>query len=251
MPITEQVHDYWNRASCGTDSTEAPKHSREYFDDIEAHRYTFEPCIPAFARFSDWADKEVLEIGVGAGTDFLQFARAGAKMHGIDLTEEAIENSSRRLAIYNLPPADLRVGNAERLPWPDNSFDLVWSWGVIHHADDTEGCLREIARVTKSGGTCRVMLYNYESLWAWYKSLRFGLNRRKALWLSQESIGTKAYKASEARAMAHRCGLIVDSVSYADQKVRKGAVAERTRRFIYRLSPDSLRWYMMLEMRKP
>ncbi len=251
MPITEQVHDYWNRASCGTDSTEAQKHSRQFFDEIEGYRYKHEPCILTFARFSDWKDREVLEVGVGAGTDFLQFARAGARMHGIDLTEEAIENTSRRLDVYGLPPAELRVGNAEGLPWPHNSFDLVWSWGVIHHADDTEACLREIARVTRSGGRCRIMLYNYNSIWAWYKSIRFGFKRRNALWLNQESVGTKAYKETEARAMAQRCGLIVESVSYADQQIRDGAVAKRTRRAVYKICPDRFRWYMMLEMRKP
>jgi ubiquinone/menaquinone biosynthesis C-methylase UbiE len=250
VPITEQVHDYWNRASCGTDTTEAQKHSRRYFDEIEAYRYKHEPCILSFAQFSDWKDKEVLEVGVGAGTDFLQFVRAGARMHGVDLTEEAIENTSRRLAVYGLPPSDLRVGNAERLPWPNNSFDLVWSWGVIHHADDTEACLREIARVTKSGGRCKVMLYNYNSFWAWYKSLRSGaFSRRKALWHHMESVGTKAYTAREARAMAQRCGLIVQSASYADQLVFD--IAKRARRFIYTICPDRFRWFMMLELRKP
>lgn len=251
MSITEAVHDYWNRASCGTNTTAAEKFSRAYFDEIEQFRYRYEPAIPVFARFPEWKGKKVLEVGVGAGTDFLQFARAGAILSGVDLTEEAVANASHRLEVYNLPPADLRVCNAEKLPFDDASFDLVWSWGVIHHANDTEQCLREIARVARPGGSVKVMLYNLDSVHTWVTALRHGtLDRRKAMWSYQESVGTKAYTEGEAGAMAARCGLQVTGVSYSDQLIRKGARLEGLRRVIQNLSPDNRRWYMALDMKR-
>lgn len=251
MSITSNVHDYWNRASCGTDKTNAEKHSRQYFDQIEAFRYSHEPCIPAFACFSEWKDKEVLEVGTGAGTDFLQFVRYGARMHGVDLTEEAAENTRRHLEVYGLPVPDVRLANAEALPFENDHFDLVWSWGVIHHANDTEGCLREIARVTKPGGTCKVMIYNLNFIWAWTLAIRNGgLNRRSTLWSHMESFGTKAFTEHEARKMANRCGLYVQDVLYADQLIRRGARLEYLRRLLWRTTPARYRWYMMLDMKK-
>ena len=86
-----EVAAYWNRATCGTDVTLATKYSREYFEEIEHYRYRMEPEIFSFAQFTRYRDKRVLEVGVGAGTDFLQWVRAGAKAYGVDLTPAAVE----------------------------------------------------------------------------------------------------------------------------------------------------------------
>lgn len=251
MDITKQVHDYWNAGSCGTDRTEADKHSVQYFDEIAAFRYSHEPCIPAFARFNEWKGKDVLEVGVGAGTDHLSFARAGARMSGVDLTEEAVENTSKRLNLYGLE-SDLRVCNAEHLPFADGSFDLVYSWGVIHHANDTEQCLREIARVVKPGGTVKLMLYNRASIWATTVALMHGtLNRKKAMWNWQESVGTKAYTRAEAADLVARCGLTLRAIDFDNQLIRKGARFEHFRRWLDNVAPRRWRWYMMIEAVRP
>ena len=108
MTILGEVHDYWNRESCGAGVTDAAKHSREYFEEIEQYRYSVEPEIFAFAQFTRHSGEKMLEVGVGAGTDFLQWCRAGTRAHGIDLTEEAIANVRERLAIYGQQGEELK-----------------------------------------------------------------------------------------------------------------------------------------------
>jgi ubiquinone/menaquinone biosynthesis C-methylase UbiE len=207
--LKKQVYAYWNKQSCGTGVTQATKFSREYFDEIEAYRYFWEPEIFSFAQFTRFNGKKMLEVGIGAGSDFLQWVRAGAQAHGIDLTDEAIANVRNRLAIYGLQAAEIRVADAEKIPYPDNNFDLVYSWGVIHHTPDTMKALSEIIRVTKPGGSIKLMLYNRRSLSAYYFYLRHALLRGRpfrtiadVLYNHIESLGTKAYTVKEIRQIA-------------------------------------------------
>ena len=204
--LKEEVKQYWNQASCGTEFIEKPKFSREYFEAIEDYRYMREPEIFSFAQFTRFHGQKVLEVGVGAGSDFMQWVRAGACAYGIDLTDESIKNVQERLALYNLQANDLQVADAEHLPYPDNFFDVVYSWGVIHHSPDTRQCLSEIVRVTKPGGVIKVMIYNRRSLFAFYRYLAQGVMKgqpfksfKSILFRHQESPGTKAYTFAEAK----------------------------------------------------
>lgn len=147
----------------------------------------------------------MLEIGLGLGADHQRFAEAGAKLSGIDLTETAVEHTARRLALVGLT-SELRVGDAERLPFADASFDIVYSWGVIHHSPDTPRAAREILRVLRPGGRFEVMIYQRQSLIGWMLWLRYALLRGRPLksldWVYHhylESPGTKAYSPDEAR----------------------------------------------------
>jgi ubiquinone/menaquinone biosynthesis C-methylase UbiE len=206
--LKESVQSFWEAHACGTEATDRSKFSREYFDEIEEHRYRTEPEIHSFAQFSRARDKDVLEVGVGAGTDFIQWARSGARAHGIDLTQEAIDHARARLGVYGLEAADLRQGDCESLPYGDASFDLVYSWGVIHHTPDTFRALREIVRVTRPGGRVKVMVYNRRSafvyaLWVRH-ALLAGKPRRSRVWVMHyhmESIGTKAFTRAEIEAV--------------------------------------------------
>ncbi len=206
--LKEEVKQHWNKASCGTEFINEEKFSKKYFDSIENFRYKIEPEIFSFAQFSRFHNKKVLEVGVGAGTDFLQWARSGAIAHGIDLTNESIENVKNRLNIYGLKCADLKVADAESLPYENDFFDLVYSWGVIHHSPDTFKCLKEIIRVTKPGGKIKLMIYNRHSLFAFYRWLIAALFKGKpfrsfknVLFYDQESLGTKAYTFKEIKKM--------------------------------------------------
>lgn len=202
--MKEQVKDFWEQEPCGSGVAESAKYTREYFDEIEEHRYGLEPFIHQFAQFTRQRGKKVLEVGVGAGTDHLQFARAGAVLSGIDLTEAAIEMVKKRLALEGLS-SDLCRSDAENLPFNDNAFDSVYSWGVLHHTPDTEKALAEVYRVCKPGGKVCVMLYHRRSLLALLVWLRHGLFRlrpltlRTAVYYHMESIGTKCYSMAEAR----------------------------------------------------
>lgn len=204
--LKQEVRTYWNQASCGTEHTAQEKYSRAYFDEIEEFRYRIEPEIFSFTQFTRFRDKKVLEVGVGAGTDFTQWVRAGAYAYGVDLTQEAIINVTHRLDLYGLKAEDLQVADAEHLPYPDNFFDLSYSWGVIHHSPDTLKCLDELIRVTKPGGTIKVMIYNRHSLFAFYRWLLAALAKGKpwrslsnVLFHDQESLGTKAYTFKEVK----------------------------------------------------
>jgi len=204
--LKNEVASYWNKEACGTNITLAKKYTKEYFGEIEEFRYRIEPEIFSFAQFTRYRNQKVLEVGIGAGTDFLQWVRAGTKAYGIDLTEEAVEHVKNRLNMFGLSAEEVRVADAENLPYEDDFFDLVYSWGVIHHSPDTLKALSEIIRCTKRGGAIKIMIYNRRSLYALYKYLRFGLFRGKPfrsisdiLYHHQESIGTKAFTMSEIK----------------------------------------------------
>lgn len=214
--LKQKVYSYWNSASCGTEFIGEQKFSAAYFQAIEDFRYSIEPEIHAFAQFTLFHKKKVLEVGVGAGTDFVQWVRAGAYAYGIDLTDEAIENTRHRLSLAGLNAQELNIADAEKLPYADNTFDLVYSWGVIHHSPDTAACLKEMIRVTKPGGSIKIMIYNRHSLFAFYRYLKTSFMRGKpfrkiktVLYNYQESPGTKAFTFKEVRTMLQSCPVSV------------------------------------------
>lgn len=199
------VHDFWDAASCGEDLYLTGQTAREAFENQARVRYELEPYITDFAGFSQTNGQKVLEIGVGLGADHQQFAENGAILSGCDLTNRAIEHTRNRLAFFNLK-SDLRQADAENLPFADGQFDLVYSWGVIHHSPETAKAAREIHRVLRPGGEARVMIYHKKSFVGYMLWLRYGLFKgRPGMSLKTvyssflESPGTKAYTLDEAR----------------------------------------------------
>jgi SAM-dependent methyltransferase len=254
---TDEVKAYWEKRSCGTDKSQRDRYSLEYFEEIEEFRYKYEPFIHSFAQFTRWSGKRVLEVGVGAGTDFLQFVRAGAAASGVDLTQEAIRNVQKRLALYDLKAEDLRNCNAETLPYEPGAFDLVYSWGVIHHAENMERVFSEIYRVARVGAHVKIMVYNRRSLHAWYMFLRYGLprvmllgGRNWAIYHFQESYSTKVYTEREIRSLLRHFPHMDLRFHYWDQLIRDGARFESIRRVLQRASPPACRWYLAFEFVK-
>jgi SAM-dependent methyltransferase len=200
------VRDFWDEASCG-ERLLLPSQDRRGFEQQAVERYRLEPYIPAFAGFEQWRGQRVLEIGVGLGADHQRFVEAGARTSGIDLTPRAIDMTRRRLDAFDLA-SDLAVGDAEKLPFAADEFDLVYSWGVIHHSPDTPRVVAQILRVLKPGGRARVMIYSKWSLiglmlWTRYALLRGRpfTSLRTIYAQHLESPGTKAYSVAEARAL--------------------------------------------------
>lgn len=161
--MKEAVRTYWEAQPCGTFAGTGAAHTQAWFDEIEDSRYRREPFIHSFAQFTRWRGQSVLEIGCGAGTDSVQFARAGAQLHAVDLTQAGVELTQRRIMLEGLT-ADVRFGDAEQLPFADDEFDLVYSWGVLHHTPNTQAALAQVRRVLKAGGRFVIMLYNRHSL---------------------------------------------------------------------------------------
>lgn len=227
-----EVRDFWDRASCGEDLYLHGSSAEDFAAQAE-ERYRLEPYIPGFAQFEAARGKRVLEIGVGLGADHERFARAGADLTGIDLTERAIANTRQRLAVMGLK-SDLREGDAENLPFDANSFDIVYSWGVIHHSPNTPRAAQEILRVLRPGGRFAAMIYQRHSMVGYMLWLRYALARGRpftsldtiyARYL--ESPGTKAYSPAEARALfAGAEGIAVSSVlTHGD--LLEGAAGQR------------------------
>lgn len=200
------VQQFWEQASCGEDLYLVGL-GREDYAAQAARRYEFEPYIEQFAGFASTRDKQVLEVGVGLGADHQRFAEAGAQLSGVDLTERAIAHVRRRLSLFNLA-SQLSIGDAENLQFETAAFDVVYSWGVIHHSPNTLKAVAEIHRVLKPGGTARIMIYHTYSLVGYMLWVRYGLLRLRP-WTGLKSIyaeylespGTKAYSVAEAERM--------------------------------------------------
>lgn len=150
--------------------------TREFFDEVERHRYQeYAPWMPELMGFNDFPGAKLLEVGCGMGTDLLQFARGGAQVTGVDLTPRSVETSRHHLDLYG-QTGDFALADCERLPFADESFDVAYSNGVLHHTPDTAGSVREIHRVLKPGGQARVMLYHRGSWGYWSQVVvRYGI----------------------------------------------------------------------------
>ena len=242
----DAVREFWNSEPCGSRYLEGA-------ENFEAHaraRYQLEPYIFDFARFRDSRGLKVLEIGVGMGADYLEWLKAGAQASGIDLSAASVENARRRCASSGYS-SDLRVADAEQLPFPDHSFDVVYSYGVMHHSPNPAQCMREARRVLKPGGQARIMLYHHPSMTGSMLWLRYGLLRGKSLretvFDRLESPGTKTYTASEARALFEGFSNVTTEVVFSpgDLLLHKPSQRFQSRfyRFVWKMFPRTLvRW---------
>jgi SAM-dependent methyltransferase len=247
MTLNEQVRSYWEREPCGTGElitgTLTPR-TREWFERVEEHRYRVEPYIHSVAQFTRHHGQKLLELGVGAGTDHLQWARAGAVCYGVDLTDAAIETTRARLAAYGFTSQLQRV-DAERLPFEDATFDVAYSWGVVHHSERPEAVVREVWRVLKPGGVFKGMVYGLYSpntlrIWVRHALLRGRPWRspRDVVWNHMESVGTQAYTNAGVRALLapfarvelHRVATVYDG--------------EHLPGFVARALPDRFGWFI-------
>jgi SAM-dependent methyltransferase len=266
----KDVHDFWNASACGEAYAIGPDQMTRLDAQAQA-RYQLEPYLRPFAKFEEGRGRDVLEIGVGMGADHMEWARSQPKsLTGIDLTERAIEFTKARMAAAGLV-SNLRVADAEKLPFADASFDLVYSWGVLHHSPDTAAAFREVGRVLRPGGTARVMVYHRWSLTGLMLWVRYGLLQgRPATPMSEiysqhlESPGTKAYSRADAEALCTQAGLAnpVIRIQLNHGDLLEGDVGRRhggswlphakrlwPRRLFRRLSPF-LGLYLLIEVRR-
>ena len=243
------VRTFWERGPCGSEHTAAPEGTAEFYAEVERTRAELDPQIPRFADFESARGQRLLEIGVGLGSDFLQFVRAGAHGTGVDLTQHAVDLVRRRLDLEGLD-AEVLQADAEHLPFPDGSFDRVYSWGVLHHSPDTHRAVREAMRVLRPGGRLCVMLYARHSwvtygMWARHALFAGRPWRNLAGVLSEhmESPGTTAYTARELRELFDGLEDIrVDKVTTAYDRQMVGPLA--------RITGNSLGWNLVVRGRR-
>lgn len=251
--LNDEVKIFWEKEPCGTGSTIVGKLeplTLEWFEAIEKYRYEIEPCIYSIAQFSQYYGKKILEVGVGAGTDHLQWARSGAECFGVDLTDAAIEATRIRFNMYGFK-TNLQRQDAETLPFSDNFFDVVYSWGVIHHSQSPELIVKEILRVLKPGGLFIGMVYGRRSPLAFKFWVKYGLLKGKfwknfadIIWDKVESIGTKAYTKTEIRKM-----LIEFSHVDFKQLITKHDT-DNYPRWMSQFFPDDWGWFIGIRAKK-
>lgn len=160
VPTIEDVRGYWDRRPCNIRHGVAPVGTREYFDQVESRKYRVEPHIPGFADFGRWKGKRVLEVGCGIGTDAVNFARAGAELTAVELSGESLALCRQRFEVLGLS-ARLYQGNVEELSRvvPVEPYDLVYSFGVVHHTPAPRRGIEQIMRYLRPGAELRLMLY--------------------------------------------------------------------------------------------
>jgi len=164
----DEVQRQWDRDPCGSHYVQrAAPDTLEWFLEVERYRFqVYAPWMFETMEFSAHAGDKILEIGAGIGTDHAQFARHGGIMHDLDLSAGHLKLAERNFQLRGLQ-STFRHGDAEDIPFPADSFDLVYSNGVIHHTPNTAQVVKEIRRVLKPGGRCIVMVYAENSLHYW------------------------------------------------------------------------------------
>jgi SAM-dependent methyltransferase len=204
--LKESIRQYWNAEASGERYAVGSTNDLRLHSQTET-RYRLEPVIEGFALF-DGTGKDVIEIGVGMGADHERWARSHpASLIGMDITPRAIEWTRNRLTKDGFA-SELLLADAERLPFQDSSFDLVYSWGVLHHTPDTETALREVHRILRRGGQARLMIYHRKSIVGFLLWTRYGLLKGRPrrgfgdIYATHlESPGTQAFDVAEVRRM--------------------------------------------------
>jgi len=163
-----RAREQWSQDPCGSDSGSDHEFGTvEFFNAVERFRYDeYAPWMPRVMGFNQFAGKKLLEIGCGMGTDLLQFSRGGAHCMAIDLTPRSIAITKHRFALFG-SEGSFMVADGEQLPYRSDSFDVVYSNGVLHHTPDIAAGISEIHRVLRPNGIAKVMLYHRNSLNYW------------------------------------------------------------------------------------
>jgi len=253
VPI-DHVREYWDRRPCNIRHSTKTPGSREYFDEVEKRKYFVEPHIPRFAEFPRWQDKRVLEIGCGIGTDTINFARNGASVTAVDLSEKSLEMARKRAEVYGLADR-IRFyhGSAEQLEQvvPPETFDLIYSFGVIHHTPHPERVLEQLGSYSRPGTTVKFMVYNRHSWKVFWILLTYG---KCQFWRLKELIAryseaetgcpvTYSYSRRELRELMERHGFRVKRVQIEHifpYRIRDYVQYRYIREWYFRWMPEPL-----------
>ena len=219
----ERVRDFWDSRPCNIRHSPKEVGTREYFDDVETRKYFVEPHIPLFAEFERWRGKRVLEIGCGIGTDTIGFARHGAFVTAVELSKNSMEIAQKRARVYGFENQIQFVnGNAERLTefLSPQTYDLVYSFGVIHHTPNPENVLQQIRQYMNTNSLLRIMVYHRFSWKVFAILLSYG---KGMFWNADEIIAryseaqsgcpvTYTYSSKSAAQMLERHGFQVKEI---------------------------------------
>jgi ubiquinone/menaquinone biosynthesis C-methylase UbiE len=186
---TDEVRTYWNQHIHDLEITRHPVGSRGFFDDLDQYHFEKLHHLLRLVAFDGYRGRSVLEVGCGAGVDLARFAKGGAVVTGVDLAGSAIDLARTNFEQQGLQ-GRFEVADGERLPFPDNSFDMVYAHGVVQYTADPQRLVEECRRVLKPGGEAVFQVYNRISwLNALGKLMKVGLEHDDAPVLLKFSIG--------------------------------------------------------------
>lgn len=223
VPI-DAVRAYWDARPCNIRHSSKPVGERGYFDEVEAKKYFVEPHIPGFAEFERWRGRRVLEIGCGIGTDTINFARHGAQVTAVDISEKSLEIARRRAEVFGLTDQiEFVLADSENLSdaLTTTDYDLIYSFGVLHHTPHPDRALAELHRYLKPGGALKLMVYHRASWKVLWILLKYGYGK---FWRLAEIVAARSeaetgcpvtytYSRAEACAWVERHGFEVTRVS--------------------------------------
>lgn len=178
-PNIDDVKRFWDSRPCNINHSRAPLGTKQYFDEVEQKKFKAEPHIKQFCEFKKWKGKKVLEIGTGIGTMAINFARAGAIYTGVELSKVSLDLAMQRFDVYGYSGM-FYLGNAEELDSfvPADHYDLVFSWGVVHHSPNPKRIIEQCANYMRNGSTLKIMVYAAHS-WKNYM-IEAGLDQPEA-----------------------------------------------------------------------
>lgn len=189
-PPIDDIQRYWNERIHDLEMTSHPVGSRAFFDDLDDYRFDKLHYLPRLVDFSAYRGQRLLEVGCGIGTDLVRFARGGARVTGVDLSQTAIDLARRNFELHALSADELNVANGEALPFADDTFDVVYAHGVVQYTREAAALVRECHRVLKPGGQGIFMVYNRISwLSAMSSLMKVSLEHQDAPVLRTFSIG--------------------------------------------------------------
>ena len=194
MKFKKIIQQYWERNVPGLDvglSKGYLLYSKEFYLEVDKNRFVMEPYIPKLINTIVENGKRLLEVGCGIGYDLREFSRRGMEVFGIDLSFKNTLLTKKGLDIFNLK-GYVVTADAENLPFKDNSFDLVYSFGVLHHTPDTQKAIDEIYRVLKTGGKCIIGLY-HTGIAYYYIMIIHGFLSGRIFYMTKEQILSRYY----------------------------------------------------------
>jgi ubiquinone/menaquinone biosynthesis C-methylase UbiE len=216
--LKAEVQSFWQKSPCDSWFTAEEQGTPAFYRTLDEHRYQVHPQLASAVEFEKSKGKRILEIGCGCGSEAERFARAGASYTAVDLTNAAVNITQRRFQLAGLK-GNFTQGDAENLPFADDSFDIVYSHGVLHHTPDTPRTIREVHRVLAPGGRAVIMLYNQNSFN--YQVNLSVVRRLRARLLTTEfgiRLACKLWSESEQEMRRHAAILRQDPQAYLDRQ---------------------------------
>ena len=250
--IKKKVQSWWDGSPCCSRIASAPRGTKEFYEQVDIYKDTYEPFTNIVADYASWKGKRVLEIGCGIGKDFSRFVAGGAIATAIDMSIESLKLTKERLKVFGLN-GKLCMADAENLPFKNNVFDLVFSWGVLHHTPNTQKAISEAHRCAKPGGKAIIMLYKKYSLFSLHCLLLY-CRRRKDYASRDEPLAAFTDGEGNPLSKVYSKRDILKMFSAFDD-IRISAYEPRGSRFIkiFKLFPmleNRFGWFMVIEAKK-